>query len=49
MAQLPREVGESPPLEVFQSRADVALREGGRGQGGVGGDWTWGPQMSFPT
>ena len=26
MAQLHREVGESPSLEVFQSRGDAALR-----------------------
>jgi len=33
---LPREVGESPSLEVSQSRGDVALRDVGSGQGGGG-------------
>ena len=35
---LHREVGESPSLEVFKSRADVSLRDvvGGHGGGGLG-------------
>ena len=41
MAQLLREVGESPSLEVFMSHGDVALRaavSGHRGWAGVGLD-----------
>ena len=34
MAQLPREVVQSPFLEVFQSRVDVALRDVVSGHGG---------------
>ena len=34
MAQLPREVVQSPPLEVFQNRVDVALRDVVSGHGG---------------
>ena len=36
MAQLPREMGMSPSLEVFQNCGDVALRDVDSGHGGVG-------------
>ena len=36
MAQLPREVVQSPSLEAFQSRVAVALRDVGSGYGGGG-------------
>jgi len=36
-------VGESPSLEVFQNRRDVALRVMANGCGGMGWGWTWGP------
>ena len=41
VAQLPRKVVQSPSLEVFRSRVDVALRDvvSGHGGGGLMG-WT---------
>ena len=36
VAQLPREEAESPSLEVFKNRVDVALRDVVSGHGGDG-------------
>jgi len=36
MAQLPREVVESPSMEAFRMRVDVALRDVVSGHGGDG-------------
>jgi len=36
---LPREMMESPSLEVFQNCGEVALRDSGHG--GLGWAWTW--------
>ena len=47
LAQLPREVGESPSLEVPQSRGDVALRDVGSGHGGGGLGSTLGISVVF--
>ena len=43
LAQAAQGVGESPSLEVFQNRRDVALRVMANGFGGMGWGWTWGP------
>ena len=37
-----KEVGESPSLEVFKERGDVALKDMVSGHGGLGWAWTWG-------
>ena len=41
MAQLPREVVQSPSLEVLKNHVGVALRDvvSGRGEDGLGLDW----------
>ena len=49
MAQLPREVGESPSLEVSQSCGDVALRDVGSGHSGSGLGLGLGCERSSPT
>jgi len=38
---LPKEVVESPSLEVLQNWGDVALRDMASGHGGMGWGWTW--------
>ena len=38
--RLPREVVESPSLEVINNHGDVALRDMGSGHGGMVGGWT---------
>ena len=48
MAQLHREVGESPSLEAFESCGDEALRAVVSGHGGVGWGWTWRSERSLP-
>ena len=40
VAQLPSEVVGSPSMEVFKNHGDVALRDVGSGQVGVGWGWT---------
>ena len=42
VAQLPREVGGSPSLEVLRNSRDVARRDVVSGHGGVG--WGWAGQ-----
>jgi len=49
VAQLPREVGESPSLEVSQSCGDVALRDVGSGHSGSGLGLGLGCERSSPT
>ena len=38
--RLPKEVVESPSLELPKNHGDVALREVGSGHGGLGLGWT---------
>ena len=40
--RLPREVVESPSLEVFRNHGDVARKDMASGHGEVGWVWTWG-------
>ena len=48
VAQLLREVGEPPSLEVFKSFGDVALGDVVSGHGGVGWGWAWESWRSLP-
>ena len=41
-------VGDSPSLEVFKERGDVALGDTVCGHGGMDWGWTWGTDRSFP-
>ena len=45
--RLPREVGESLSMEMFQNRGDVARGDVVCDHGGVG--WAWGMWRSSPT
>ena len=46
--RLPRDVVQSLSMEVFKDCGDVALRDVVSGHGGVGWDWTWRSERSFP-
>ena len=40
--RLPREVVESPSLEMLKNHGDVVQKDMVRGMVGLGGGWTWG-------